>query len=46
MPNEEMARNIKEEFGPGTFIPNSKLELFKAMVAASQYEKEQAKIEQ
>lgn len=41
-----MARNIKEEFGPGTFIPKSKLELFKAMVAASQYEKEQAKIEQ
>jgi len=46
MPDEEMARNINEEFGPGTFIPRSKLELFKAMVAASQYEKEQAKIEE
>ena len=46
MPNESMATKLEDDFGCRTYVPQGRLKLFKAMVAASQYEKEQAKIEQ
>lgn len=44
MPTERMAKNLDRAFGPGTYVPQSRLKLFMAMEAVSQYEKEQEKL--